>query len=551
MALSPIQPNMESLFGDTLSSDSPFLSLARLTSDAVLVADNAGLVSMINPQAEALIGLAATAVVGLPLRSVLEIATSPNSKVVGGPADNQAGLVQHSTGDAIEVQIQAHDLSQAPGNRAGWKLYVLRAADSAESQASDDAVAVLTGATSLESAINRAIADCERGKADCALLWIKIDQLDALNRHADLAESEVASDSLAAALREYPHRPASLARIDDGTFVLLAAQHELDAAEAAMRAVRQTFDSRSSSGALTLSAGVVSINRHSIDAGTMLNEAETACRLAFENGGNQNFVAGPDSSGIRRRREELSWVASLSKALDDDAIELTLQRIEALAGTNKYPPHYEVQIVVRDDAGAELPLDRVLAAAERALLRSAVDRWVIANVLDRARLGTLASNAVLTISLSEASLSDPAMLAFIRRRVVESGAAPEQLVFRVVEPDAVKHAVHAARLLSGVRTLGCKVALEDVGGGRSSFAYLASLPADYIVFDQTLTQGAVDNRTSRAMIEAVQRFASVLGLRTIAKGVTTQETADLLRTAGVDFACGLLVDAPKPFTRSN
>jgi EAL domain-containing protein (putative c-di-GMP-specific phosphodiesterase class I) len=92
--------------------------------------------------------------------------------------------------------------------------------------------------------------------------------------------------------------------------------------------------------------------------------------------------------------------------------------------------------------------------------------------------------------------------------------------------------------------MGCKVMLENVGGPNSSFAYLKNLPADYVALDASLIAAATVQRTDRAMIEAIQRWAQVLGLATVACGVTTAETQRLLSEIGVDWAYGQSVGEP-------
>jgi EAL domain-containing protein (putative c-di-GMP-specific phosphodiesterase class I) len=84
-------------------------------------------------------------------------------------------------------------------------------------------------------------------------------------------------------------------------------------------------------------------------------------------------------------------------------------------------------------------------------------------------------------------------LASTQRVVEESGIAPDRLVFEVVESHAIADRGHLVTVLEHFRSLGWKVALDDVGAGWSSLSLLAAVRPDVVKLDKRLVQELPDD----------------------------------------------------------
>jgi diguanylate cyclase (GGDEF)-like protein len=558
MALRTPSLKLESLLADLRIDDLPFLSLAEVTSDAVLVADGRDLITMMNPRAAQWLGLNPREAIGRPIREVLpllDLADAPTESESApyATAPDDKFLLTNAHGAALPVTVSTKSLAGVSANHAGWHLYVVR-----DTHAAADGSAAadrLSDRRALVAALDRAIVDARRNQTTYSLLYVDVDQLEAINRLAGVAAGDRFLDRLRYVLLQHVPKGALLARIDGDAVALLLPDKDLDEAEMLARTLRRSLHATTDTAAeatasATISIGVALIDARSIDGDSALSEAQSACRRAFEDDGNRTLVVRTDSSGLQRKRAEIRWMARLSRAIDADDIAIYSRALAALDNSRQYPPHYEVQIELLDDESQQpFALDRLLVAADRFDLRRPLDRWLLSNLLPRLAAltaeGKLPRDSLHIVGLSEASIAEPAMLAFLRRRVIASGLQPERLLFRVAEPGASKNTLNAMRLLNGVRLLGCKVMLEGVGGTQSSFAYLKNLPADYLALDPSLAHGALTQRTDRAMIEAIQRLAEVLGLKTAAFDVGSTEAIQLLRELRVDFVQSAIVDAPK------
>ena len=100
-----------------------------------------------------------------------------------------------------------------------------------------------------------------------------------------------------------------------------------------------------------------------------------------------------------------------------------------------------------------------------------------------------------------------------------------------------------------MRTLkreGFRLAIDDFGSGFTSFAYLKSLPVDFIKIDGSYVKGMLDDRVDRAMVTAIRQIAAVIGVRTVAEWVETPALAAELGAIGIDYAQGYGIAKPEP-----
>ena len=112
-----------------------------------------------------------------------------------------------------------------------------------------------------------------------------------------------------------------------------------------------------------------------------------------------------------------------------------------------------------------------------------------------------------------------------------------------MESHAIADRGHLVSILDHYRSLGWRVALDDVGAGWSSLSLLAAVRPDVVKLDKALVQELPDDG-ARTVLKAVTDLAHQLGAVVVAEGVETERLADEVTALGADLGQGWLFGRP-------
>jgi PAS domain S-box-containing protein len=197
--------------------------------------------------------------------------------------------------------------------------------------------------------------------------------------------------------------------------------------------------------------------------------------------------------------------------------------------------------VTADDPAGLIAPDSFLPVAEEFGLITEIDRWVIDRSTEIAATGM-----AVQINVSARSVSDPSLVDYIKHAIERNGANPEKVVFEITETVLVSDRAAAQAFVERLHDFGCKIALDDFGTGYSGFTYLKHLPIDFLKIDIEFVRDLTSSSASRHVVAAVVNLAAGFGLQTVGEGVEDQETLDMLRELGVDYAQGFHIGRPAP-----
>ncbi|MDD2566934.1 MAG: EAL domain-containing protein, partial [Thiovulaceae bacterium] len=82
--------------------------------------------------------------------------------------------------------------------------------------------------------------------------------------------------------------------------------------------------------------------------------------------------------------------------------------------------------------------------------------------------------------------------------------------------------------------------------GLSSFAYLKSLPVDYLKIDGVFIKDILTNEIDKGMVESIHKISSLMQIKTVAEYVENHQITDTLKTIGIDYAQGYAIAKPQP-----
>lgn len=544
--------------------------------DAVITTDAQGVVDYLNPVAETLAGWTLAEATGQPLTEVFPIFNESTHEAVENPValclreGVIVGMANHTlliTRDGREIAIEdsAAPIRDRSGEITGVVMVFHDVTQSREMahklswQAAHDALTGLVNRREFENRLQNALAASHAEGQQHALLYIDLDQFKIVNDTCGHVAGDELLRQLSALLQHHMRASDTLARLGGDEFGVLLEHCPLDQAQriaevlrTAARDFRLVWENKTFE--MSISMGIVAINRESGTLPQVLSAADMACYVAKERGRNRYHVYQESDADFARRHGEMLWVTRLNQAMRDHRFVLYRQEIRPIAATQP-GSFYEVLLRIRNEDGTLSLPGSFLPAAERYDLMCMIDRWVIQHLFAAQGL-LLRSGAptqdehgmtLATINLSGASLNDETFLDFARDSIKQYDINPRAICFELTETVAITHFDRAIHLISALREIGCRFALDDFGSGLSSFGYLKNLPMDFLKIDGGLVRHIVDSPIDAAMVEAINDIGHVMGLQTIAEYVENDAIRDKLVTIGVDYIQGFGIEMPQPF----
>ncbi|MDH3355621.1 MAG: DUF1631 family protein, partial [Chromatiales bacterium] len=133
---------------------------------------------------------------------------------------------------------------------------------------------------------------------------------------------------------------------------------------------------------ITASIGAVEISKDSTSQRELLSAVDSACFAAKEAGRDRIQLSHADNKILNARRNAMEWVGRIKSLFDKDLVRLRCQKIAPLDQKSNLKAHYEVLLVVKDEAGNPVSLEEFIAAAELYNRITDIDQWVVGSVFD-------------------------------------------------------------------------------------------------------------------------------------------------------------------------
>ena len=111
--------------------------------------------------------------------------------------------------------------------------------------------------------------------------------------------------------------------------------------------------------------------------------------------------------------------------------------------------------------------------------------------------------------------------------------------------DMANAIAQAESFITALKGMGCQFALDDFGAGFSSFAYLKSLPVDFLKIDGVFVKDIVEDPIDRELVRSINEIGHVMGKQTIAEFVENEQVFELVRDLGVDYVQGHYLGQPQ------
>jgi diguanylate cyclase (GGDEF)-like protein/PAS domain S-box-containing protein len=420
-------------------------------------------------------------------------------------------------------------------------------------QASHDPLTGLVNRREFEERIESALESALRDQQEHAICYLDLDQFKVINDTCGHVAGDELLRQIANLLRSKLRSNDTVARLGGDEFGLLMegcpliqSQRVAETLRAAIEQFQFVWDDKRFR--VGVSIGVVPINEESSSIMEVLQQADTACYAAKDLGRNRVHLYLREDQELAKRHGEMQWVTKIQEALDARRFRLYIQPIVPVRLSELGYEHYEVLIRMVESDGSEIPPGAFLPAAERYNLAARIDRWVLASLLEWLDLNRDVADRIsmCSVNLSGLTLADESFLAYVVKLLDGSGVSSQKLCFEITETAVISNLSQASRFISTLKGLGCQFALDDFGSGLSSFAYLKSLPVDYLKIDGMFVRDIHTDPIDRALVKSINDVGKVMGKKTIAEFVENNDVLQILAEIGVDYGQGYGIGKPFP-----
>ena len=538
--------------------------------DGVITIDAAGRVESFNPIAAQLLGWSHAEAQGLSLTEIFPIIDETTRERVEDPVQSCLRLgkttgfgspvvLLRRDGKELVIDDSAAPIHDRDGRVVGAVMTFRdvtaqhRLAQQLTYQATHDALTGLVNRQEFERRLGLMLKHAKEQHLRHVLCYLDLDQFKVVNDTCGHSAGDELLRQLSALLRTRMRERDTLARLGGDEFAVLLGECPLDQGVRIANQLRELvqdlpFIWEDRSFGVGVSIGLVPITETTGDLSSLMSAADSACFAAKDRGRNRVYVHQPDDTDLQQRQEEMHWLSRLHQTLAHDRLCLYYQPIVPLGQSTTDGTRGEILLRLIDERGQVLLPGAFILAAERYNQMLAIDRWVVRSTL--AALGNASPVSAPTrygINVSGQSLSNTEFLYFVTEELDRTSIGPSQICFEITETAAIANLAAAMNFISTLKDKGCCFALDDFGSGLSSFAYLKTLPVDFLKIDGRFVKDMVSDPIDCAMVEAIHRVGHLMGIKTIAESVESQAISEKLKAIGVDYVQGYAIAKPRPF----
>ena len=394
--------------------------------------------------------------------------------------------------------------------------------------------------------IESAIGQAQRAGTAMAVLIMDLDRFKEVNDTLGHRNGDRLLQEIARRLLDSLEGSATIARLSGDEFaVLLDSAGAAAAAETANR-ILSLLDEPLEIDDLTLqiggSIGIALFPEHGTDADTLVQRADVAMYLAKEGGTGYEFYS-PERDEYSPAR--LALVSELRRAIENRELSVVYQPIADLR-TGRIEGAEALVRWEHPTRGLLLPDQFIPMAEHTGLIRPLTLQVLEMAVKDCRTWRDAGHDLSVSVNLSVRGLLDQGLPMAIQR-ILDAAELPHSaLTLEVTETAIVTDPERSEAVLSHLSEAGIRIAVDDFGTGYSSLSRLKRLPVSVLKIDRSFVMAMTTDDNDLAIVRSTIELARNLGLQTVAEGVETSSTWDLLAELGCDSSQGYFVGRPMP-----
>lgn len=462
--------------------------------------------------------------------------------------DEQRGLAAIRAG---AQDVLARDRLDGPAlaRALGFAVEREHAARELARQAMHDPLTGMPNRVLLRDRLEQALGRLARRGETIAVLVLDLDGFKAVNDELGHEVGDCLLVAVARRLSGVLRSGDTAARVGGDEFVILCedirgAHQAVAVAQRVSAALAEPVATGPGGGEVHVHAsiGIALASGAGTRAEELLRDADAAMYRAKDHGAAYE-VFDDEMRARARRRIELE--RDLRRGLDEGEFTLHYQPVFRLRSGAIVAAEGLLRWAHRS-RGLVSPGD-FLDVAEDAGLMFPIGAWAIGSAARQSAMWAAEGRpAVVSVNLSPRQCLHSDTVGVVRDALDLTGVDPAMLCLEFTEAAVVANQARAARVLRGIRELGCRLAIDDFGTAQSSLRLLEQLPVDTLKIDRSFIAGMAGSDEEAAIVAAVIGLAHAFGLEAVAEGVETLAQVDRLRALGCDSAQGHYFASAQP-----
>ncbi|HVM53160.1 MAG TPA: bifunctional diguanylate cyclase/phosphodiesterase [Acidimicrobiales bacterium] len=340
-----------------------------------------------------------------------------------------------------------------------------------------------------------------------------------------------------------------VARLGGDEFAVMVERGGIEAAARLARMLlvdlREPVVVEGTSLAVSVSVGAAAAGQTpTTDPASLLRDAGLALERAKQGGRGRYELFDPSLRLQAQRR--LANETDLRVAIQDGSLTVAYQPIVDLE-TGSVVGVEALARWTHPTRGAVAPTEFIPLAEEAGLIDDLGERVLeLACTQARAWHQVVGTAFRLSVNLSAVQLAGERCVGSVAGVLQRTGLDPASLTLEITESAVMEDVPEVLRSVQALAELGVRLAIDDLGRGWSSLAYLTRYPLSELKIDRSFVQGVARRPADRAVIRALVGLAHDLGLRVVAEGIEDGDQLAELTRLGCDAGQGFHLHRPAP-----
>lgn len=543
------------------------LKTLQSINEGVITTDHAGKINFINPVAEVYLGWEKEHVIGKRIERIFNIVDQKTRKKLVMPVDkcldsksiitgNNSSILVRRDGVEYAIEYTLTPVTDKQSSATGTALVFRDVTEKRELeknltwQASHDPLTGLINRREFDNRLSKIISSDNIDGNEHALCFIDLDNFKIINDSCGHVAGDELLKKIAACLKNKSRDTDTIARIGGDEFGVILYSCAMGKAGLIAEIFREQIEKlefhwQGRTYNITSSIGVIAIDNSYRELSDVIRAADISCYDAKDKGKNQVSLLVQGDRVINDKHSQIQWVEKIRDCLARQAFALHTQEIRPLDDMNEILICENLLRI--DDAGELVLPGQYMPAIERYHMMPEIDRWVVKASFELLAYGhpVLDQYNVVSINLSEQSIADEKLIAYILNLVEEYEIRPERICFDVPESSLHRNVARTERFIQSIKAGGCRIAIDNFSSGLDTFRILKPLDIDFIKFNGRISDMSNEKKgLEYTILESINQISHLIGAQTIGKYISDENNLDVLFDIGVDYAQGFYISRP-------